>query len=159
MKSIKGIQVLALMLLTTARLVKAQSCTFIAIVMDESGSMSGEQEFLRDAAMPQVIDDLRIRLNQLVFVCSYGYPAGSTYSGRVVGCSAGFDVADYAYLTGGGTEDGWSAIKAADAHAKNLTEIDGIQLSSCNGLSDNLSYFRPLFVHSVPQRPVCSYEL
>lgn len=121
-----------------AKFVEAQSssCTFIAIVMDESASMSGEQVFLRNDAMPGVIEDIRIRLQKQVFVCSYGYPASGSFPGRVVGCSAGFDVDDYAFVTsGGGTEDGWAAIENADAHAKNLTEIDGIQLSSCSSVS------------------------
>ena len=118
-----------------ARVVHGQGCTVIAIVMDESGSMAGEQEFLRNDAMPQVIQDLRLKLKGDIFVCSYGFPANSDTipSGRYIGCSAGFDIADYDFVTsGGGIEDGWAAIKAADKHFSNVTEIDGIRLDACD---------------------------
>ena len=60
----------------------AGGCTFIQIVMDESGSMEKEQDFLKDVAMPQVIEDLRIEFAQTVFVCSWGF--GFTDGGKYV---------------------------------------------------------------------------
>ena len=58
------------------------SCTFIQLVVDESGSMEDEQEFLRDDAMPQVVEDLRLKYEQTVFVCSWGF--AYTNRGRCV---------------------------------------------------------------------------
>ena len=57
-------------------------CTFIQLVIDESGSMEDEQEFIRDDAMPQVVKDLRLKYEQTVFVCSWGF--AYTNRGRCV---------------------------------------------------------------------------
>jgi len=66
---------LLLALLLAPRFAEAQdeSCTFIQIVMDESGSMETEQAFLREEAMPEVIGDLQIKYNQKVLVCTWGF--------------------------------------------------------------------------------------
>ena len=104
-------------------------CTMIAIVMDESTSMSGEQVFLRDEAMPRVINDLKLRLEKEVFVCTYGYGGPNGGEPCAKGCSEGFDVGDYDFVANGGTEDGWNAIKFANAHVNNQTTIDGLVLA------------------------------
>lgn len=105
-------------------------CTLIAIVMDESGSMAGEQEFLRNDAMPKVISDLKLRLEKEVFVCTYGYGGYmSGYDPHFKGCSEGFDVSDYDFVANGSVEDGWKAIKFANEHVNNQTEIDEIVLA------------------------------
>jgi len=52
-------------------------------------------------------------------------------SGRNLGCSKGFDTKDYGYVTNGGTEDGYAAIKAATDFAAGLSQIDNSPLDAC----------------------------
>ena len=72
---------LGLVALLPGYLPQVQSeCVLIQLVIDESGSMEKEQEFLKLNAMPQVIDDLRIKYGQDVYVCSWGF--GYTNRGK-----------------------------------------------------------------------------
>jgi len=68
-----AVALFATLLATLVPQVQSNSCTFIQIVMDESGSMTKEQEFLADKAMPEIIKDLEVNFGQTVFVCSWGY--------------------------------------------------------------------------------------
>lgn len=127
-----------LALLAMAHSVRSEKCSFIAILMDESGSMGGEQVFLRESAMPEVIEDLRLRLERRVFVCSYGFPgSAASEAARVIGCSSGYDLADYAFRTtaDGTREDGWAAIQFADQHSRDQTAIDGVTIAECESVS------------------------
>jgi len=116
---------------------QAVPCSLISLVVDESRSMSGEQAFLRDEAMPNVVDQLQLNLERKVFVCSYGF-GSSTAAGNpeLEGCSDGFDLSDYQYTASGSREDGWEAIQFAHDHWETVSSVDGINVAAeCDSVS------------------------
>eukprot|EP00980_Cylindrotheca_fusiformis_P016296 scaffold4841_cov132-Cylindrotheca_fusiformis.AAC.9 len=82
----------------TANLLQGtDTCSLISIVMDESGSMKGEQAFLNEIALPEII--LRLQQNQQqqqqvdhIFVCSHGFGSEEhepfQEAGHFHGCTA-----------------------------------------------------------------------
>ena len=66
-------------------------------------------------------------LNDFVRFFHYRVP----FSGRYLGCSKDFDNNDYNFVTNGGTEDGYAAIKAAIDKVNTVTNIDGDNLADC----------------------------
>jgi hypothetical protein len=101
-----------------------ETCSLISIVMDESGSMTGEQDFMKNIAVPTIIRRLKDVGVDNVFVCSHGFgseehdPWGLD-AGHFHGCSEG--TADGAlnsiimdtWVSQGRHEDGWQAIHFA----------------------------------------------
>lgn len=129
------VQLLIALTLFSGRVNAQQDCSFLAVVVDESGSMENEQAFIRNTAMEPLITALELELEQQVIVCSYGFSARGNLGATNIGCSVGFDVNDYSFITAGGTEDGFRAIHEAAVHAKALTEVDGFSLTSCPSVS------------------------
>jgi hypothetical protein len=66
-----------------------------------------------------------------MFLFGFTYHDRVPFSGRYLGCSKNFDNNDYNYVTNGGTEDGYAAIKAAIDKVNTVTNIDGDNLADC----------------------------
>jgi len=71
------------------------------------------------------------------------------FKGHHKGCSDGFDTNDYDFVTNGGTEDGYAAIKAALEHVDTLTTIDGYPLSNCDKISNFLIFVSTFFLKKI----------
>jgi len=93
----------------------------VVVLMDESGSMSGEQNWIKSTVM--TLDGLLNgagltgnRYGTLGF--SVGTGPGLTRSINVGGSQFGTatDFQSVSYSTAGGTEDGWAAVNAANAY-------------------------------------------
>ncbi|KAL3927275.1 MAG: hypothetical protein SGBAC_013149 [Bacillariaceae sp.] len=125
-------------------------CALINVVMDESGSMGGDQAFLRGVALPQMATELQSAAYNYtdVFVCSGGFGLGSAGSSnpqyyRHMGCTS-YDssgaIADSsvtAWIASGAVEDGWAAMEFS---MRDVTaSIGGIDLlSHCSTIDKNL---------------------
>ncbi|KAL3935537.1 MAG: hypothetical protein SGBAC_008965 [Bacillariaceae sp.] len=127
-----------------------KKCALINVIMDESGSMWGDQAFMRNVVLPKLGTTLHSTAYGYdeVFFCSAGFGhnsphyANSAYYGHQ-GCtklSASGGVGDPAVSTwqsSGATEDGWFAMQQGmeDVYAT----IEGVNLlSDCASLDKNL---------------------
>jgi hypothetical protein len=117
--------------------------------MDESGSMGGDQTFIRNTALPRMAMHLHNATTYgytKVFICSTGFTNYGGRSGahtRSLGCStydAQGDIADdsaVSYRLTGGFEDGWHGIQTAIDTVPSV--IEGIDLlSTCQDLHRNV---------------------
>ena len=113
------------------RNVGQSKCALINIVMDESGSMATEQDFLKETALPQIVESLYTTHEyDHVFLSSNGY--GSSYQVdtdrmwyRHIGASRFYDGTNATtpytledpsilnWLNGGTREDGYHAMRSA----------------------------------------------
>ena len=124
-------------------------CALINVVMDESGSMETEQDFLQATAFPNMTRELYSNKYgyDYVFLCSHGFGRrfhvdNALY--RYLGCSL-FDPTTFQLMDPliddwyavGKREDGWSAIHKG---IKNVTAvIDGIDLvQTCKTMDKNM---------------------
>lgn len=125
-----------------------ETCSLISIVMDESTSMDGEQDFMKHIAVPEILHRLKDAGVDNVFICSHGFgsqqhdPWGQN-AGHFHGCSEG--AADgivsssimETWVSQGRHEDGWQAIHfaARDTPAR----INGKSLvETCKTLGKNM---------------------
>ena len=122
-------------------------CALINVMMDESGSMGGDQAFLKNVAIPRIGAELQGPSHNYdhVFLCSGGF--GAAYATnpqdyRHHGCTlvdASGNVVNPAvtsWVASGSREDGWYAIKAAILNV--TASIEGIDLlSSCGSIAFN----------------------
>jgi len=101
-----------------------ESCSLISVVMDESGSMAIEQDFMKDTAIPSIINQLKVAGVDNVFVCIHGFGSSAhdpfgLDRGHFHGCTEGTlqGVVDSSlmesWVTEGKYEDGWQAIHYA----------------------------------------------
>jgi len=131
-----------------APLAGSSKCALVNVAMDESGSMSTEQSFMIDDAIPGMVTKLKgSNFNyDHVFVCSNGFgsnvPTPSKY--QHLGCTTGYangTLADPSIVTDwvadGSWEEGYHAIVYSIA---NLPEsIEGINLlNECSAVDKNL---------------------
>ena len=124
-------------------------CALINVAMDESGSMGGDQTFLKNVALPQMASELKSTAYNYtdVFVCSGGFAAfispalPARY--RHLGCTS-YDsngvIANPAvvnWVAQGAEEDGWAGMEFA---MRDVTaSIDGIDLlTHCGSIDFNL---------------------
>lgn len=99
-----------------APLTGEKKCVVISVVMDESGSMEGEQTFMKETAVPAIMDSLQGDGFE-TFLCSYGYGSYIAHAGleqtgdaHFHGCSSGFDAGIMDYVAAGLFEDTFEAI-------------------------------------------------
>jgi len=123
-------------------------CSLISIVMDESGSMAGEQAFMKNIAIPKILIQLKHADVDNVFVCSHGFGSAKhdpwgLDRGHFHGCTEGTaqGVVDPSimdsWVTDGRYEDGWQAIHYAIRDLP--SEINGKILSqTCKTMGRNI---------------------
>lgn len=127
-----------------ASLTGSDKCAVISVVMDESGSMAGEQDFMKNTAVPGIIKELEGK-GFATYFCSYGYGATVYHNNAEVsggdahfhGCSVGADSAIMDYVASGSFEDAFEAIywSIRDLPA----EIGGKNLAtSCKTMARNM---------------------
>ncbi|CAJ1948991.1 unnamed protein product [Cylindrotheca closterium] len=125
-------------------------CALINVIMDESGSMTGDQNFMKTRVLPKLGQTLHSATYGYddVFLCSAGFGYGTAhYANNAnyyhMGCTkitaAGdiinMNVVDW--LSYGSTEDGWLAMKQgmADVYA----QIEGVNLlNNCASIDKNM---------------------
>lgn len=125
-----------------------QSCSLISVVMDESGSMATEQDFMKNTAIPSIVTQLKDAGVDNVFVCIHGFGSSShdpfgLDRGHLHGCTEGTlqGVVDSSlmddWVTDGKYEDGWQAIHYA---VRDLpSEINGKKLAqTCKTMGRNM---------------------
>jgi hypothetical protein len=124
------------------------SCVLINVVMDESGSMVTEHEWMRDVALKRMVETLEDTVHygyDYVFVCSHGFGEDSenenvdTHGFRTLGCSIGYDdtILEWEASSSSDTEDGYHAIEKAieDVYAV----IGGVDLAAaCKSMDKNM---------------------
>jgi hypothetical protein len=101
----------------SAPLTGTEKCAVISLVMDESGSMSGEQGFMKDKAIPGIISELETQ-GFATYFCAYGYGSTVYHAGGGLqngdahfhGCAVGLDKTIMDYVVSGGFEDTFEAI-------------------------------------------------
>jgi hypothetical protein len=132
----------------SATLSGSDKCALISIVMDESGTMSLEQEFMFTRAMPDIVDRLKLTFDH-IFVCSHGFGATSGHgiAGHFHGCNDGKNWddppndTDLSIMTSwanlGSIEDSFLAM---DQAIKDIpATIDGTDIAtSCGSLMKNM---------------------
>ncbi|CAJ1968716.1 unnamed protein product [Cylindrotheca closterium] len=59
----------------SASLTGVDDCALLSLVVDESGSMMFEQDFLANQVMPMLVSDYRVKNYDRIFVCSHGFGA------------------------------------------------------------------------------------
>jgi len=125
-----------------------KKCALINVIMDESGSMFGDQNFMKNKVLPKLGTTLHSADYGYdeVFFCSagFGYSKIPNYAHyRHLGCttlSAAGGIGSplvSAWLAYGYSEDGWYAMKQGmeDVHA----EIDGVNLlNECATIDKNM---------------------
>ncbi|KAL3935877.1 MAG: hypothetical protein SGBAC_008686, partial [Bacillariaceae sp.] len=126
-----------------------KKCALINVLMDESGSMTGDQNFMKSVVLPKLGTTLQGATYNYdkVFLCSGGFGYGSNYAAgtyyRHLGCtsiSPTGDIGDsnvVSWVSSGATEDGWNAMKKGmeDVHAS----IDGTDLlADCSSIDKNM---------------------
>jgi len=125
----------------------AGKCALINVVMDESGSMSRDQNFIKDTALPRMARELKNATTygyDHVFICSTGFTnyAGGAHA-RQLGCStynaAGTinNPAAVNYMLTGGFEDGWHGIQEAIDNVPGVIERMNL-LSTCTSIHKNI---------------------
>lgn len=125
-----------------------ESCSLISVVMDESGSMATEQDFMKNTAIPSIVTQLKDAGVDNVFVCIHGFGSSShdpfgLDRGHLHGCTEGTvqGVVDSSlmddWVTDGKYEDGWQAIHHA---VRDLpSEINGKNLAqTCKTMGRNM---------------------
>ena len=123
-------------------------CALVNIAMDESGSMTTEQNFMKDDAIPGMITKLMGTGFDYdhVFVCSngfgYNYASGPAYY-QHLGCSLGnsngtlVDPSITNWVSNGAWEEGYHAMAYSIANVPQA--IEGINLQSdCGELAKNM---------------------
>ncbi|CAJ1948917.1 unnamed protein product [Cylindrotheca closterium] len=123
-------------------------CALINVIMDESGSMGGDQTFLKNVALPKMATELHSSNHNYsdVFVCSSGFGYSRTNNAqayRHLGCttynSAGViaNSTALAWYANGAIEDGWYAMKHGMQDVP--SSINGTDLlSHCARVDKNL---------------------
>ncbi|KAL3935878.1 MAG: hypothetical protein SGBAC_008687 [Bacillariaceae sp.] len=127
-----------------------KKCALINVIMDESGSMTGDQNFMKNIVLPRLGQTLHGATYGYdnVFLCSAGYGYGSAHYANDahyyhMGCtsitSTGTIVNSNVvnWYSSGATEDGWYAMKKGmeDVYAT----IDGVNLASeCSSIDKNM---------------------
>jgi len=127
----------------------SDKCALINVVMDESGSMSKDQGFMKDTALPRMARELHSNLYgyKHVFICSTGfsdyYTSGTVNYARDLGCSTydsnGVILQSQAvdWRLTGGFEDGWHGLMTAIDSVPDT--IEGLPLlTTCNRIDKNL---------------------
>lgn len=123
-------------------------CALINVVMDESGSMGGDQTFMANTALPTMARELYSAEYSYdeVFVCSTGftnYGGANSNQPRSLGCTTMTSSGGYtngnvvSWILTGGFEDGWHAMDyAMDSVPASIESID--LLSHCASVDKNL---------------------
>ncbi|CAJ1948989.1 unnamed protein product [Cylindrotheca closterium] len=127
-----------------------KKCALINVIMDESGSMTGDQNFMKTTVLPKLGQTLHSAAYGYddVFLCSAGFGYGSPhYANNAhyyhLGCTkitAGGHIVDsevVKWYSAGATEDGWYAMKQGmeDVYA----EIEGVNLlNDCGSIDKNM---------------------
>jgi len=128
-------------------------CALINVVMDESGSMDGDQLFMKNVALPRMGEDLLGATYSYdhVFLCSTGfrnyidfYSANmdTTYT-RNLGCTVITelgtiqDQSTVAWNTAGSFEDGWHAMMTAMEEVPAVIESIDL-IATCGSIDKNL---------------------
>jgi len=126
----------------------SDKCALINVVMDESGSMSGDQTFMKTTALPRMartLHDTPYGYDK-VFVCSGGFGRYSNSNGNYyhhLGCST-LDATGAIGNTqvtnwhaSGATEDGWMGMQRSMTDVS--ATIEGINLlSTCGRIDKNM---------------------
>ncbi|KAL3928460.1 MAG: hypothetical protein SGBAC_012644, partial [Bacillariaceae sp.] len=133
----------------TAPATGSDKCALINVVMDESGSMGGDQTFMANTALPTMARELYSAeySYDTVFVCSTGftdyYGTANNYQPRSLGCTTMTSAGGYTdsnvvnWILTGGFEDGWHALDYAMDTVP--ASIDGTSLlSQCSSIDKNL---------------------
>lgn len=131
-----------------ATLSGSDQCALISIVMDESGTMTLEQQFMYNRAMPDIVDRLKLTFDH-IFICSHGFGAttGHGTPGHFHGCNDGTkwsdppSISDLSIMTSwanlGSVEDSFLAIDQAIKDVP--ATIAGTDIaSSCGSLMKNM---------------------
>ena len=113
----------------------SKKCALINVVMDESGSMTTEQNFMRTTALPEIVRALYTPTYGYsdVFVCSNGFGAylnTDDFDYRHIGCAKGatngaVDSSLTDWQTYGHWEDGYYAMSKS---MENLPKVIDIQM-------------------------------
>jgi len=125
-------------------------CALINVVMDESGSMSGDQTFMKNTALPRMATELYDTSTYAydhVFLCStgfrdYGRGSSRTYA-RDLGCTVMTKTGGYADSTvvawtlAGYFEDGWHAMMTAMENVPAVIDSKDL-LTTCKTIDKNL---------------------
>eukprot|EP00526_Cylindrotheca_closterium_P005221 CAMPEP_0113633224 /NCGR_PEP_ID=MMETSP0017_2-20120614/17288_1 /TAXON_ID=2856 /ORGANISM="Cylindrotheca closterium" /LENGTH=638 /DNA_ID=CAMNT_0000543849 /DNA_START=62 /DNA_END=1978 /DNA_ORIENTATION=- /assembly_acc=CAM_ASM_000147 len=131
-----------------APIVGDETCSLISVVMDESGSMATEQDFMKNSAIPSIVTKLKEAGVDNVFVCIHGFGSSShdpfgLDRGHLHGCTEGTlqGVLDSSlmdsWVTDGKYEDGWQAIHYAIRDLP--SEINGKNLAqTCKTMGRNM---------------------
>jgi len=125
-----------------------EKCGMINVLMDESGSMVNEQQFMRERAITKIVQLLESPSTKLqkVFVCSNGFgndpaviPNTDSDGYRHLGCSLGYDasILNWSFDNSGRDEDGYSGtIKSIDRVPANIEGVD--IATTCGSMAKNM---------------------
>ncbi|KAL3935879.1 MAG: hypothetical protein SGBAC_008688 [Bacillariaceae sp.] len=126
----------------------SKKCALVNIVMDESGSMTTEQTFLKQTAIPDIVSELYTATYGYtdVFICSNGfggYDNTDVYDYRHVGCTRGLpngslgDTTITDWNVRGHWEEGYYAMSKSMENVPQV--IDSVNLNTeCSELHKNL---------------------
>jgi len=123
-------------------------CALINVVMDESGSMSGDQAFMKTTALPRMAQTLYAAPYDYteVFLCSGGfgrYGSGNYNRYKHMGCTtldSNGNIANNAvtnWVSSGATEDGWMGIERSMNDVYDTIEGKNL-ISTCGRIDKNL---------------------
>ena len=125
-------------------------CALINVVMDESGSMWGDQNFMKNTALPRMARELYNTTTygyDHVFLCSTGfrdyYSGGQTTYARDLGCTVMTTTGGYkdsgvvAWTLAGYFEDGWHAMMTAMENVPSVIDSKNL-LTTCKTIDKNL---------------------
>jgi len=121
-----------------------KKCALVSVVMDESGSMAGEQAFMKDTSVPGIITSLKDdRGFDHVFLCGYGYGGyDEGYGGqegdvRFYGCLEGNEVSVMPFTASGAFEDSFEAMTWTMTNFPGV--VQGYNLhSECSSIAKNM---------------------
>eukprot|EP00980_Cylindrotheca_fusiformis_P000638 scaffold158_cov105-Cylindrotheca_fusiformis.AAC.11 len=123
------------------------NCVLINVAMDESGSMLTEHAWMKDVALPTMVNKLSATSYGYdhIFVCSHGFgddsqnPDVNNHGFRFLGCSRGYDASILAWTATNAIdqEDGYHAIHKAIEQVSAV--IGGVDLAStCGTMKKNM---------------------